>query len=84
MAYMVGIKGQVVIAKEIRDRLGIEPGWLTLQRLLFTATLLCLYASFLPTRPLVCSLLAQFLAACLLSITIISLSGDFGTLGASF
>ena len=33
MAYRVGLKGQVVIAKEIRDRLGVEPGWLALQRL---------------------------------------------------
>ena len=33
MAYVVGSKGQVVIAKEIRDRLGVEPGWTTLQRL---------------------------------------------------
>ena len=32
MAYVVGPKGQVVIAKEIRDRLGVEPGWLALQR----------------------------------------------------
>ncbi len=32
MTYLVGNKGQVVIAKEIRDRLGIGPGWLTLQR----------------------------------------------------
>ena len=32
MAYVVGSKGQVVIAKEIRERLGIEPGWLALQR----------------------------------------------------
>ena len=33
MAYVVGVKGQVVIAKEIRDRLGVEPGWLALQRI---------------------------------------------------
>ncbi|MSP22839.1 MAG: AbrB family transcriptional regulator [Dehalococcoidia bacterium] len=32
MAHKVGTKGQVVIAKEIRDRLGIEPGALTIQR----------------------------------------------------
>lgn len=31
MAHVVGYKGQVVIAKEIRDRLGVEPGWLALQ-----------------------------------------------------
>ncbi len=33
MTYVVGTKGQVVIAKEIRDRLGVEPGWISLQRL---------------------------------------------------
>lgn len=33
MAYVVGPKGQVVIAKEIRERLGVEPGWMALQRL---------------------------------------------------
>ena len=33
MVNKVGAKGQVVIAKEIRDRLGVEPGWLALQRL---------------------------------------------------
>jgi bifunctional DNA-binding transcriptional regulator/antitoxin component of YhaV-PrlF toxin-antitoxin module len=33
MAYLVGSKGQVVIAKEIRDRLGVKPGWVALQRL---------------------------------------------------
>ncbi len=34
MAYLVGPKGQVVIAKEIRDRLGIQPGWVALQSLI--------------------------------------------------
>jgi hypothetical protein len=29
----VGPKGQVVIEKRIRDRLGIAPGWVALQRL---------------------------------------------------
>jgi len=33
MSHVVGLKGQVVIAKNIRDRLGIEPGWIALQRL---------------------------------------------------
>lgn len=33
MTNVVGTKGQVVISKEIRDRLGVEPGWLALQRL---------------------------------------------------
>ena len=33
MAHVVGPKGQVVIAKGIRDRLGVEPGWVALQRL---------------------------------------------------
>jgi bifunctional DNA-binding transcriptional regulator/antitoxin component of YhaV-PrlF toxin-antitoxin module len=33
VAHVVGSKGQVVIAKEIRDRLGVEPGWTALQRL---------------------------------------------------
>ena len=32
MANVVGTKGQVVIAKEIRDKLGIGPGWITIQR----------------------------------------------------
>ena len=33
MAHFVGPKGQIVIAKEIRERLGVAPGWLTIQRL---------------------------------------------------
>lgn len=33
MANAVGSKGQVVIEKALRDRLGIQPGWLALQRL---------------------------------------------------
>jgi len=33
MAYVVGTKGQIVIDKEIRDLLCVEPGWLALQRL---------------------------------------------------
>lgn len=32
MVYLVGPKGQVVISKEIRDRLGVQPGWMALQR----------------------------------------------------
>lgn len=32
MQGIVGTKGQIVIAKEIRDRLGVEPGWLAMQR----------------------------------------------------
>ncbi|HET9016533.1 MAG TPA: AbrB/MazE/SpoVT family DNA-binding domain-containing protein [Thermomicrobiaceae bacterium] len=31
MPHTVGSKGQVVIEKAIRDRLGVEPGWLALQ-----------------------------------------------------
>ena len=31
MAHVVGQKGQIVIAKEIRDALGVEPGWMALQ-----------------------------------------------------
>lgn len=33
MTHVVGAKGQIVIAKEIRDQLGVEPGWVALQRL---------------------------------------------------
>ena len=33
MAYLVGSKGQVVIAKQIRERLGVKPGYVALQRL---------------------------------------------------
>lgn len=33
MGNKVGQKGQVVVAKEIRDRLGVKPGWVALQRL---------------------------------------------------
>lgn len=29
----VGLGGEVVIAKDIRDRLGVKPGWRALQRL---------------------------------------------------
>ena len=31
MPYRVGTNGQVVIAKKLRDRLGIKPGWLATQ-----------------------------------------------------
>ena len=31
MPNVVGQKGQVVISKEIRDELGVEPGWWALQ-----------------------------------------------------
>ena len=33
MEYLVGSKGQVVIAKGIRDRLGVETGWIAVQKL---------------------------------------------------
>ncbi len=33
MAHAVGPKGQVVIAKEIRDQLGVRPGWRAVQML---------------------------------------------------
>src|SRR5947209_18838908 len=32
MANVIGPKGQVVIKKEIRDRLGVGPGWKATQR----------------------------------------------------
>ena len=32
-AYVVGKKGEVVIAKPIRDSLGLAPGWISIQRL---------------------------------------------------
>ncbi len=32
MGNVVGRKGQVVIAKHIRDQLGIGPGWVAIQR----------------------------------------------------
>ncbi len=33
MTYLVGPKGQIVVAKELRERLGVKPGWIALQRL---------------------------------------------------
>ena len=33
MGYTVGPKGQIVIAREFRDRLGVGPGWMALQLL---------------------------------------------------
>ena len=33
MSYRVGTKGQIVIDQEIREALGIEPGWVASQRL---------------------------------------------------
>lgn len=33
MSSLVGTRGQVTIEKEIRDRLGVEPGWRAFQRL---------------------------------------------------
>ncbi len=32
--HRVGAKGQVVISKEIRDRLGVQPGWRALQMII--------------------------------------------------
>lgn len=33
MSHLVGTKGQVVIEKEIRDQLGVQPGWIAVQKL---------------------------------------------------
>ncbi len=33
MPYVVGPKGQVVIAKEFREKLGVKSGWTAIQRL---------------------------------------------------
>jgi bifunctional DNA-binding transcriptional regulator/antitoxin component of YhaV-PrlF toxin-antitoxin module len=33
MSILVGTKGQVTIEKELREALGIEPGWRAIQRL---------------------------------------------------
>lgn len=33
MAYTVGSKGQIVIAKDIREKLGVKSGWVAVQRL---------------------------------------------------
>src|SRR5262245_54475018 len=33
MANIIGPKGQIVIKKEIRDRLGVGPGWKAMQRI---------------------------------------------------
>ena len=33
MSTLVGTKGQVTIEKEIRDALGVQPGWRAIQRL---------------------------------------------------
>lgn len=46
MEHVVGHKGQIVIEKGIRDRLGIGPGWRTVQRLVGNRV----EVSFLPPR----------------------------------
>jgi hypothetical protein len=33
MSYVVGPKGRITIAREIRDRLGVEPGWIAFNAL---------------------------------------------------
>lgn len=33
MTLVVGTKGQIVISKEIRDKMGVKPGWVALERL---------------------------------------------------
>ncbi|MBC8421360.1 MAG: AbrB/MazE/SpoVT family DNA-binding domain-containing protein, partial [Actinobacteria bacterium] len=33
MTLVVGTKGQIVISKEIRDKMGVKPGWIALERL---------------------------------------------------
>jgi len=33
VALVVGTKGQIVISKEIRDKIGVKPGWIALERL---------------------------------------------------
>jgi bifunctional DNA-binding transcriptional regulator/antitoxin component of YhaV-PrlF toxin-antitoxin module len=33
MSHVVGLKGQVVIEKDIRDRLGVRAGWIAVQSL---------------------------------------------------
>ena len=32
MSYVMGPKGQIVVAKELRDQLGVGPGWLAIQQ----------------------------------------------------
>lgn len=46
MSHIVGLKGQVVIAKDIRGRLGVEPGWIAFQRLVDDHVEVC----FLPSE----------------------------------